>query len=91
MGVNRAGFAITDNRIAEEAAKQEIIRQYFRYRCEYTMGFTDKETVQRVELFVKDFKLEPEYRRAVAPARRLQGWQKKTKKAMKESTVVLSS
>ncbi len=26
MGVNRAGFAITDNRIAEEAAKQEIIR-----------------------------------------------------------------
>ncbi len=69
MGVNRAAFAITDNRIAEEAAKQEIIRRYFRYRCEYAMGFTDKETVQRVELFVKDFKLEPEYRRAVAPAR----------------------
>ena len=59
MGVNRAGFAITDDRIAGEAAKQEIIRRYFRYRCEYAMGFTDRETVQRVELFVKDFKLEP--------------------------------
>jgi uncharacterized protein (UPF0371 family) len=69
MGVNRAGFAITDNKITEEAAKQEIIRRYFRYRCEYAMGFTGQETVQRVELFIKDFKLEPEYRRVVVPAR----------------------
>jgi uncharacterized protein (UPF0371 family) len=33
------------------------------------MGFTDKETVQRVELFMKDFQLTPEYRKVVAPAR----------------------
>jgi uncharacterized protein (UPF0371 family) len=70
MGVNRAGFAITDDDAAREAAKQEVIRRYFRYRCEYVMGFTDKETVQRVELFIKDFGLEPEYRSVVEPARK---------------------
>jgi len=69
MGVNRAGFAITDDEMTKEAAKQEIIRRYFRYRCEYAMGLADKETVQRVELLIKDFGLELEYRRVVEPAR----------------------
>ena len=68
-GVNRAGFAITDDEITREASKQEIIRRYFRYRCEYAMGFADRETVQRVELFIKDFDLKPEDRRVVEPAR----------------------
>ena len=69
MGVNRAGFAIINDDITKEAAKQEILRRFFRYRCEYAMGFTDKETVQRVELFSKDFHLQPEDRRVVPPAR----------------------
>ncbi|MEA2014271.1 MAG: DUF1846 domain-containing protein [Thermodesulfobacteriota bacterium] len=69
MGVNRCGFAITDDEVAQEAAKQEVIRRYFRYRCEYAMGLADRETVQRVELFVKDFQLEPEYRKVVNLAR----------------------
>ena len=68
MGVNRAGFAITDDEVTREAAKQEIIRRYFRYRCEYAMGFTGRETVQRVELFIRDFDLEPAYRGVVEPA-----------------------
>ena len=70
MGVNRAGFAITDDETTREAARQEVIRRYFRYRCEYAMGFADKETVQRVELFIKDFNLEPGYRNVVEPARK---------------------
>ncbi|HRS90032.1 MAG TPA: DUF1846 domain-containing protein [Smithellaceae bacterium] len=69
MGVNRAGFAIIDDDLTKEAAKQEIIRRYFRYRCEYAMGFTDAETVQRVELFLNDFNLIPEDRTVVRPAR----------------------
>ncbi len=69
MGVNRAGFAITNDEATKEAALQEVVRRYFRYRCEYVMGFADKETVQRVELFIKDFNLDPEYRRVVEPAR----------------------
>ena len=68
QGVNRAGFAIIDDEVAREAAKQEVIRRYYRYRCEYVMGFTDKETVQRVELFLNDFNIHPEDRRVVGPA-----------------------
>ncbi len=68
MGVNRAGFAIIDDAVTREAAKQEILRRYYRYRCEYAMGFADRETVQRVELFMKDFRLQPEDRRVVAPS-----------------------
>jgi len=70
MGVNQAGFAIMDDEITKEAAKQEVIRRYFRYRCEYSMGLTDKETVQRVELLIKDLNLEPECRYVVEPARK---------------------
>jgi uncharacterized protein (UPF0371 family) len=69
MGVNRAGYAITDDEVTREASKQEIIRRYFRYRCEYAMGFADRETVQRVELFIRDFNLKPEDRKVVKPAR----------------------
>ncbi|HOD34857.1 MAG TPA: DUF1846 domain-containing protein [Syntrophales bacterium] len=70
MGVNRAGFAIVDDAVTQEASKQELIRRYFRYRCEYAMGFTDRETVQRVVLFLKDFNLKPEDRPVVEPARK---------------------
>ncbi len=69
MGVNRAGFAITDDEITKEAAMQEIIRRYFRYRCEYAMGFADRETVQRVKLLIKECNLEPEHRKVVGPSR----------------------
>lgn len=68
MGVNRAGYAIIDDEAARRAACEEMIRRYFRYRCEYAMGFADSETVQRVELFLRDFSLKPEDRRVVKPA-----------------------
>ncbi len=70
MGVNRVGFAITDDERTRESAKQEVVRRYFRYRCEYVMGLTDKDTVQRVDLLIKDFGIMPEYRRVVEPARK---------------------
>ena len=70
MGVNRAGFAILDDQKAREAAMQEIIRRYFRYNCEYRMGFTNKDTVQRVELAMQNLNLNPESRSVVEPARR---------------------
>ncbi len=68
MGVNRAGFAIVDDSVTREAAKQEIIRRCFRYRCEYAMGLADKETVQRAELLMKDLNLLQEDRVVVAPS-----------------------
>jgi len=69
MGVNCAGFAVTDDGVIREAAKQELIRRYFRYRCEYALGFVDRETVQRAELLMKELGLEAEHRLVVNPAR----------------------
>jgi uncharacterized protein (UPF0371 family) len=70
MGVNRAGFGIVDDEVVKKAAEQEIIRRYFRYTCEYVMGFADKETVKRIELLLEEFNLLPENRKVVEPARR---------------------
>ncbi|MFA6569497.1 MAG: DUF1846 domain-containing protein [Victivallales bacterium] len=70
MGVNKAGFAITDDRIACEAAKQETIRRFFRYRCEYVMGLTDLETVNRAQVIMKDLNISETDRKVVEPARR---------------------
>lgn len=69
MGVNQAGFAITDTAVTDEAAKQELVRRYFRYKCEYVMGFTDKETVERVYLFMRNLNIKTDYRNVVEPAR----------------------
>jgi len=69
MGVNRAGFGIINDVVVRETAKQEIIRRYFRYACEYAMGLADEETVQRVELLVNDLNLTLEDRKVVVPAR----------------------
>lgn len=69
MGVNRAGFGITDDEAVREAAKQEIVRRYFRYACEYAMGFVDKETVEKAELLVEELGVKPEDRKVVEPAR----------------------
>jgi len=70
MGVNRAGFGITEDEVVKEAARQEIIRRYLRYRCEYAMGLVGKGTVERAELLMKELKVQPESRRVVQPARK---------------------
>lgn len=70
MGVNRAGFGIIDDEVVRQAASQEVIRRYFRYACEYAMGFTNKETVNRVELLMEEIHMKPEDRIVVVPARK---------------------
>jgi uncharacterized protein (UPF0371 family) len=69
MGVNRAGFGIVDDDAVRGAAIREVIRRYFRYACEYAIGFADRETVQRVELLLEDLNAKPEDRIVVNPAR----------------------
>lgn len=69
MGVNRASAGIVDDDVVRKGAEQEVIRRYFRYSCEYVMGFVDKDTVQRVEILMKELDIKPEHRRVVEPAR----------------------
>ena len=70
MGVNRAGFGIVDDEVVRAAAKQEAIRRYFRYKCEYVMGLVEKDTVQRAELIMEELGVGPEDRKVVAAARK---------------------
>jgi len=69
MGVNRAGFAIINDNLVQQAAKQELIRRYFRYSCEYAMGVAEKKTVQRAELLMKELNLTVFDREVVKEAR----------------------
>lgn len=69
MGVNRVGFGIIDDAVVQEAAKQEVIRRYFKTGCEYKKGQTDKETLERVQLLMEELGLRPEDRLVVNPAR----------------------
>ncbi len=70
MGVNRAGFGIVNDEVVKEASKQEIIRRYFRYSCEYMSGLVNKETVQKVELLMEEMNVKPEDRPVVRAARK---------------------
>jgi uncharacterized protein (UPF0371 family) len=70
MGVNRAGFGIVDDEVVKAAAAQEIIRRYFRYSCEYALGLTDKDTVERSRLLMEELNIKIEQRKVVKAARK---------------------
>ncbi|MFH1458171.1 MAG: DUF1846 domain-containing protein [Candidatus Omnitrophota bacterium] len=69
MGVNRAGFGIVNDSTVQEAAKQELIRRYFRYHAEYVLGIEKKETVDRVVLLMGELGVKVTDRRVVEVAR----------------------
>lgn len=69
MGVNVVSRGMIDDEVVKEAARQEIIRRYFRYQCEYVLGFTEQSTVERTELLMKELSLKPEDRLVVPLAR----------------------
>jgi uncharacterized protein (UPF0371 family) len=69
MGVNRAGFGIVNDEACREAAKQEIIRRYFRYKCEYLAGLVDADAAERCALLMEEVGVKAEDRKVVGPAR----------------------
>jgi uncharacterized protein (UPF0371 family) len=70
MGVNRAGFGITDDKVVSEAAKQELIRRYFRYNTEYLLGIEKKETLDKVALLMEELGVKITDRIVVEAARK---------------------
>ena len=68
MGVNMAGYGICDDDAVRDAAKQEIIRRYFKARCDYKQGRGDMETVERIESLMNELELSTNDRKVVAPA-----------------------
>jgi len=68
MGVNMAGYCITDDALVREAARQEIVRRYFRTWCSYKDGSLGSGAVEKMEIIMKQLGLTPEYGLAVRPA-----------------------
>lgn len=71
MGVNRVGFAIINDEIAREAAKQEIIRRYFRYNFERTIGRVNDGALEKVSCLMQELDIKPEDRKVVVAARKV--------------------
>lgn len=69
VGVNKVKEGIIDDALVREAAKQEIIRRYFRYLEGFLKGVETKETVERAEGLMRKIGLKPEDRKPVLPAR----------------------
>ncbi len=53
MGVNMAGFAITDEQTVIEAAKREIIRRYYAALVNVTQGMSDMSAATKIEFLMK--------------------------------------
>lgn len=68
MGVNMAGYAITDDEVCREASRQEIIRRYFKGLSDYKQGKERIETVDKLKLIMQQLDLHPEERPVVTPA-----------------------
>ena len=52
MGVNMAGFCITDDEIVRSAAKAEIIRRYYQAACAYKRGLIDRDQIDKAEFIM---------------------------------------
>ena len=68
MGVNMAGFCITDPEAVRKASCQEIIRRYYAALCSNRQGMSDKNEIYKIELLMKQVKPSTEDRPVVAAA-----------------------
>lgn len=69
MGVNMAGYCISDDAVCQEASKQEIIRRYLKSLVDRKNGHCDDIAVNKIETIMKSLELKVEDRRCVVAAR----------------------
>ena len=68
MGVNMAGYAITDDEACCEASKMEIIRRYYEARAAVRMGLSEGEDVTKIEFLMKKSGIDTSDRRVIGAA-----------------------
>lgn len=68
MGVNMAGFCITDPDTVSEAAKDEIIRRYYWTMSDRKRGAASENSVRKIELLMKQAGVGAEDRKVSAAA-----------------------
>ena len=69
MGVNMAGNCIFDDEACCEASKQEIIRRYYQALNKVAKEDSGKDEVYKLELLMKQAKIEPSMRKVIPAAR----------------------
>lgn len=69
MGVNMAGYAISDDEVCCEAARQEIIRRYFKAKVNVRRGTAMPEEEEKIELLMDRLNIKPTDRKVVGAAR----------------------
>lgn len=70
MGVNMVGYCICDDTAAQEAAKEEIIRRYFRTYCDFKCEKVSEKAVHKINRLMNECGITPLDRKVVAEARR---------------------
>ncbi len=68
MGVNMAGFCITDDDAVQRASKDEIIRRYYQTLCDVVKGRATPDAVNKVELVMNQAGVLTDDRPVVAAA-----------------------
>lgn len=68
MGVNMAGFCITDDKAVCEASGQEIIRRFYNTSCSQRQGMASKSEVYKLELLMNKLGISSENRPVVGAA-----------------------
>ena len=72
MGVNMAGFCITDDDACCDASRREIVRRYFAAGCAKLRGSGDDEAVGKIEILMEQAGVSPENRRSARAANALE-------------------
>ena len=68
MGVNMAGFCISDDEVCREASRQEIIRRWYNTCCEHREGMAEQGAVYKLELLMNQLGITGADRPPVGPA-----------------------
>lgn len=71
MGVNMVGSCISDDEVCRDAAKQEIIRRWFKARVHERVTLADPVESERIARTMARLQLSPTDRQVVPPAREL--------------------
>lgn len=68
MGVNMAGFCITNDEVVSRASEQEIIRRFYNTSCAQRQGMAEKAEVYRLELLMNQLDISSKDRPVVQAA-----------------------
>ena len=69
MGVNMAGYCISDDQVCCQASLQEIIRRYYAALCNLATGKSSESEVSKIALLMKKAKITTSDRKSTIPAR----------------------